>query len=113
MIQKESLTDIGRESILMHGNDYAYILLNVSLNANISNFTISFPNVSIIFNAYTIMPHGSVTLVIFEYGTLLHSFLFGQTTKPKRVGDIANTCKCIFTSRFFPLYRYTTVGFKK
>ena len=90
MIQKESLTDIRRESILMQGDEYAYILPNVSLNAYISNFTISFPNASMISNAYTIMPHGSVTLVIFEYGTLLHSFLFGPTTKPKRVGDIAN-----------------------
>ena len=43
MIQKESLTDIRRESILMQGDEYAYILPNVSLNAYISNFTIFFP----------------------------------------------------------------------
>lgn len=113
MIQKESLTDIRRESILMQGDEYAYILPNAPLNAYISNFTISFPNVSMISNAYTIMPHGSVTLVIFEYGTLLHSFLFGPTTKPKRVGDIANKCECIFIIEFQPAGFFPFTGIQQ
>ena len=64
-------------------------------------------------NAYTIMPHGSVTLVIFEYGTLLHSFLFGPTTKPKRVGDIANKCKCIFIIEFQPAGFFPFTGIQQ
>ena len=59
------------------------------------------------------MPHGSVTLVIFEYGTLLHSFLFGPTTKPKRVGDIANKCKCIFIIEFQPAGFFPFTGIQQ
>lgn len=51
---------------------------------------------------YTIMPHGSVTLVIFCYHTELHSLLFGSTTKPVKVGDIANKCETIFIVEFQP-----------
>lgn len=63
--------------------------------------------------AYTIMPHGSMTLVIFEYGTLLHSFLFGPITKPKRVGDIANKCKCIFIIEFQPAGFFPLTGIQQ
>ena len=36
------------------------------------------------------MPHGSATLVLFNYNAELYSFLFGPTTKSIKVGDIAN-----------------------
>ncbi|WP_412891453.1 helix-turn-helix domain-containing protein [Beduini sp.] len=48
------------------------------------------------------MPHGSVTLVLFYNTGGLQSPLFGPTTKPQKVGDIASTCDMIFIIEFQP-----------
>lgn len=103
MINKNSLMYISKHrTILIQEENFAYLLPCEQLINLISNFTITFPNKSIISDDYTIMPHGSVTLVLFFYRTEPHSFLFGPTTKPVKVGDIANKCDVIFIIEFHP-----------
>lgn len=103
MINKKSLENIAKnKNILIREEGFAYILPCKQLRSLISNFTITFPNNSMITDNYTIMPHGSVTLVLFSYHTELYSFLFGSTTKPVKVGNIANKCDVIFIVEFQP-----------
>lgn len=103
MINKSSLIYLSENrSILFRKEKFAYVLPCEQLRNLISNFTITFPDQSIISDEYTIMPHGSVTLVLFHYNNELHSFLFGPTTKPVRVGDLANKCDVIFIIEFQP-----------
>lgn len=103
MINRSSLMYISENrEILLHEEDFAYLLPCEKLKSLISNFTITFPNRTIISDDYTIMPHGSVTLVLFYYNTELHSFLFGPTTKSIKVGNIANKCETIFIIEFQP-----------
>lgn len=103
MINKSSLIYLSENrSILFRKEKFAYVLPCEQLRNLISNFTITFPDQSIISDEYTIMPHGSVTLVLFHYNNELHSFLFGPTTKPVRVGDLANKCDVIFITEFQP-----------
>lgn len=90
-----------REILILEEN-FAYLLPCDNLKNFISNFTITFPDSTIISDDYTIMPHGSVTLVLFYYKAELHSFLFGPTTKPVKVGDLANKCSSIFIIEFQP-----------
>ncbi|WP_418667153.1 helix-turn-helix domain-containing protein [Allofournierella sp.] len=103
MITKSSLAHISQtRTILIREENFAYLLPCEELRNTISNFTITFPNKAIISDAYTVMPHGSATLVFFVYNTQLHGFLFGPTTKPVKVGDIANKCGMIFIIEFQP-----------
>lgn len=103
MIDKKSIDHISKDrKILIHEEKFAYILPCERLRNFISNFTICFPDKSIISDDYTIMPHGSVTLVLFRYHMELYSFLFGPTTKPIKIGDIANKCDVIFIVEFQP-----------
>lgn len=101
--------------ILIHEEDFAYLLPCEQLRSCISNFTICFPNQSMISDDYTIMPHGSVTLVLFHYHTELFSFLFGPTTKSIKVGDIANRCDVIFIIEFQPagFFSFTNINQKE
>lgn len=103
MINKSSLMHISENrELLIHDENFAYLLPCEKLKNIISNFTITFPNSTIISDDYTIMPHGSVTLVLFYYNTELHSLLFGPTTKSVKVGNIANKCNTIFIIEFQP-----------
>lgn len=103
MIQKSSLKNISEDrKILIRGEDFVYLLPCEQLRGLISNFTISFPNPSMISDAYTVMPHGSVTLVIYHNLAGVHTLLFGPCTKPQRVGDLANKCDVIFIIEFQP-----------
>lgn len=103
MIKQSSLNTLtNNRHILSCGTDFAYVLPNESLRNLISNFTITFPNKKMISDAYTIMPHGSVTLVFFHNIKGLQSLLFGPTTKPQKVGEIANSCDTIFIIEFQP-----------
>lgn len=89
MINKNSLKSLSdHHKILIREESYAYLLPCVELSHLISNFTITFPDKTTISDDYTIMPHGSGTLVFFQYNDKLHSFLFGPTTKPVKVGDL-------------------------
>lgn len=103
MINQQNLNYIANHrEILIHEDNFIYLLPCQSLKSLISNFTISFPTKSIISDDYTIMPHGSVTLVFFNNASGLHSWLFGPTTKPHKVGDIANKCDILFIIEFQP-----------
>lgn len=103
MMNQSSLNTLtSNRQMLSCGKDFAYVLPDDSLRNLISNFTITFPNKKMISDVYTIMPHGSVTLVFFHNSEGLFSLLFGPTTKPQKVGDIANTCDTIFIIEFQP-----------
>lgn len=103
MIEKESLKNIETiREVLIQDKSFAYILPCKSLRAFISNFTITFPDTTTISNDYTIMPHACVTLVMFIYKSKFYSFLFGPTTLPRKVGDIANQCDVIVIVEFQP-----------
>lgn len=116
MIDKSSLKYISENrEILIREENYAYIAPCEQLGSLISNFTISFPDKSIISDVYTIMPHGSVTVVLFYYKAELYSFLFGPTTRPVKVGDIANKCDIIFIIEFQPagFFPFTKINQKE
>lgn len=103
MINKKHLKNIDKNrEILLREENFAYFLPCEQLRSVISNFTISFPNKSIISDDYTVMPHGSVTFVLLNYATELRSFLYGPLTKPVKVGDIANKCDTLFIIEFQP-----------
>ncbi|MFY0938132.1 helix-turn-helix domain-containing protein [Clostridioides difficile] len=103
MLKKESIHFINKNrSLIVCEDNFVYLLPCIQLRNWISNFTISFPNQTIISDNYTIIPHGSVTLVFFYDATGLHSLLFGPTTKPKTVGNIANRCDVILIIEFQP-----------
>lgn len=103
MIDKNNLLSLSKtREILIREDSYAYFLPCVTLRNLISNFTITFPDKTTISDIYTILPHGSVTLVFFYYHQKIHSFLFGPTTQAVKVGDLANQCESIFIIEFQP-----------
>lgn len=103
MINKNSLLQIPENrEVLMQGEGFAYLRPCEKLINFISNYTITFPDVLYMSDDYTILPHGSVTIVFFYYHTELQSFLFGSTTKPIKVGNLANKCDYIFIIEFQP-----------
>ncbi|MGL4695019.1 helix-turn-helix domain-containing protein [Enterococcus larvae] len=114
MIKQDSLHSISDERVIIDGNDkFVYVLPNESLRHWISNFTLSFPDEESISDNYTIMPHGSVTLVYYYDDNGLHSLLFGATTQPRVVGDIANKCEIIFIIEFQPAGFFPFSGVKQ
>lgn len=103
MLQAEHLHDLpNSRAIIASGENFVYLEPCASLKPLISNFTITFPYQNMISDHYTIMPHGSVTLVMFSHHQELHRFLFGPTTKPVKVGNLANQCEVIFIIEFQP-----------
>ncbi|HBH0622286.1 TPA: helix-turn-helix transcriptional regulator [Clostridioides difficile] len=100
-------------SLIVCEDNFVYLLPCMQLKNWISNFTISFPNQTIISDNYTIIPHGSVTLVFFYDATGLHSLLFGPTTKPKTVGNIANRCDVILIIEFQPAGFFPLIGIQQ
>ena len=114
MLKKESIHFINKNrSLIVCEDNFVYLLPCIQLRNWISNFTISFPNQTIISDNYTIVPHGSVTLVFFYDATGLHSLLFGPTTKPKTVGNIANRCDVILIIEFQPAGFFPLIGIQQ
>ncbi|EGT4053431.1 helix-turn-helix transcriptional regulator [Clostridioides difficile] len=113
MLKKESIHFINNRSLIVCEDNFVYLLPCIQLRNWISNFTISFPNQTIISDNYTIIPHGSVTLVFFYDATGLHSLLFGPTTKPKIVGNIANRCDVILIIEFQPAGFFPLIGIQQ
>ena len=68
--------------ILDKADDFIYVLPHPGLLEWISNYTITFPNGKIISDDYTVMPHGSATLVFTFDGNNLCSNLFGPLQSP-------------------------------
>ncbi|HBG1233486.1 helix-turn-helix domain-containing protein [Clostridioides difficile] len=114
MLKKESIHFINKNrSLIVCEDNFVYLLPCMQLKNWISNFTISFPNQTIISDNYTIIPHGSVTLVFFYDAAGLHSLLFGPTTKPKTVGNIANRCDVILIIEFQPAGFFPLIGIQQ
>ncbi|HBG7378601.1 TPA: helix-turn-helix transcriptional regulator [Clostridioides difficile] len=114
MLKKESIHFINKNrSLIVCEDNFVYLLPCIQLRNWISNFTISFPNQTIISDNYTIIPYGSVTLVFFYDATGLHSLLFGPTTKPKTVGNIANRCDVILIIEFQPAGFFPLIGIQQ
>ena len=101
--------------ILLRENDFIYILPHLGLRCQISNYTVTFPNKNIITDNYTVIPHGSATLVFFYDKSGLRSNLFGPITKPCIVGGDANQCDMLFIIEFQPagLYAFTGINQKE
>lgn len=114
MLNKNSLMHIPNNiEIIIQDENYAYLSPCDNLKKFISNFTITFPNRIIISDKYTVMPHASVTLVLFYFENELYSYLFGPTTKPVRVGNLANQCEIIFIIEFQPAGLYPFIKVKQ
>ncbi|MDD3252083.1 MAG: helix-turn-helix transcriptional regulator [Lachnospiraceae bacterium] len=88
--------------ILLRANDFIYILPHPALQEQISNYTITFPNKNIISDNYTVVPHGSATLVFSLDRNGWYGNLFGPITKPCMVGGIANQCEMLLIIEFQP-----------
>lgn len=108
MINHTSLKEaLKHREVLQYEEDFAYLYPCDELKLYISNITITFPTIEMISNSYTVLPHGSVTLVLFHYKNESYSFLFGPSTKPQCVGQLANQCDVIFIVEFQPVGFYS------
>lgn len=115
IVKKDIQTFNEAYRILLRANDFIYILPHQALRGHISNYTITFPNKDIISNNYTIIPHGSATLVFSHDRSGLRGNLFGPSTRSCVVGSIANQCDMLLIIEFQPagLHAYTGVDQKE
>ena len=97
--------------VLAQGNGFIYLLPHPDLHRWVSNYTVTFPSESMISDNYTVLPHGSATLVFSFDGNTIDSNLFGPATKPCRVGTHANLFSMMLIIEFQPagLYPFTNV----
>lgn len=118
MITKDSadFTAVDENEILICEDNFAYFSPSEPLKALISNFTVTFPEKGVVSEDYTVVPHGSATLV-FTYeesdgGNHLRGRLFGPSSRPYAVGKSANECSVIFIIEFQPagLFVFTGMG---
>lgn len=116
MIAKEDLqTFTESHRILLREKDFAYLLPHPALRGYISNYTVTFPSREIISDGYTVIPHGSATLVFSYDGSGFSSNLFGPLTKPCVVGTLANQYHMLLIIEFQPggLSAFTGVNQKE
>ena len=103
MIVKKDIQTFGEiNRILLRENDFVYLLPHPALRDQISNYTITFPRKEIISDHYTVIPHGSATLVFSHDKNGLQGNLFGPLTKPCMVGGFANQCDMLLILEFQP-----------
>jgi len=97
------------ERILSRGDEYLYVLPHPQLKAYISNYTITFPTREIMSDNYTVLPHGSGTLVIECAPKNLIVKLWGAATKPDIVG--CSPAELLVIIEFQPagLYAFTSI----
>ena len=116
MITKDEIPSF-RETyrVLVRADDFMYLLPHPALRDWISNYTITFPNKNTISDNYTVIPHGSATLVFSCDRNGISGNLFGPTTKPYMVGSHANHFDMLFIIEFQPagLYAYTSIQQKE
>lgn len=116
MIDKKDIQTF-REAyrILLRGNDFAYILPHPALRNRISNYTVTFPGPKILSDNYTVIPHGSATLVYSYDRRGICGNLFGPLTKPCMVGGRANQCSMLVIIEFQPggLFAFTGMAQKE
>jgi AraC-like DNA-binding protein len=96
--------------ILIREDAYIYLLPHPALRNWISNYTITFPCKGMMSDEYSVMPHGSATLVLAYDGTRTRCSLFGPTTKPACVGREANRFQLLFIVEFQPAGYYAFSG---
>lgn len=88
--------------ILLRADDFIYLLPHPALRDFISNYTITFPNRDIISENYTVIPHGSATLVFSCDRFGRYGRLFGPASKPCMVGECANQADMLLIIEFQP-----------
>lgn len=112
MIKKDSagFLAVKTNTRLLGDDHFAYFSPCERLKTWISNYTITFPTAGVISDDYTIMPHGSATLVTTFDGVNQRSQLFGPTSKPCPVGKSANGCSVIFIIEFQPAGLFVFTG---
>lgn len=116
MIIKKDIQNFNKTyRILLRENDFIYILPHSALQAQISNYTITFPSEEIISDSYTVIPHGSATLVFSYNKSGFYGKLFGPITKPCMVGSLANKYDMLLIIEFQPsgLYAFTGINQKE
>ncbi len=96
--------------VLARADDFIYLLPHQALRNWISNYTITFLSKNMISKNYTVIPHGSATLVFSFDGKGLYSNLFGPATKSCMVGDQANQFDMLFIIEFQPAGLYPFAG---
>lgn len=103
MIAKKDLYTFNEtKRVLLRENDYIYILPHPALRDRISNYTITFPNPKILPDNYTVIPHGSATLVFFCQQGVFNGNLFGPMSRPCMVGGLANQSELLVIIEFQP-----------
>lgn len=115
IVKKDIHTFREAHRILLRKNDYAYILPHPALRGHISNYTVTFPSREIISDCYTVIPHGSATLVFSHDTDGWYGRLFGPSTKPCMVGALANQSRVLLIIEFQPagLSAFTGVNQKE
>ena len=114
MITKEDILKFSEtHRVLVCAKDFIYLLPHPKLRNWISNYTITFPGKSMISDNYTVIPHGSATLVFSFDGSALYSNLFGPSSKPCMVGSHANQFDMLFIIEFQPAGLYAFTGDKQ
>lgn len=101
--------------VIEKADDYIYLLPHPGLRDWISNYTLTFPSRNMISDEYTVVPHGSATLVFSCDEKGICSQLFGPATLPCMVGYQANQSDMLFIIEFQPagLYAFTGVNQKE
>lgn len=115
ILQKDIIDYNDNKRILLRTDDYIYLLPHQALCRWISNYTITFPNKDIMSDSYTVIPHGSATLVFsFDYKGI-HSDLFGPMTRSYMVGDQGNQSDLLLIIEFQPagLHAFTGITQKE
>lgn len=111
MITKKDIQTVCEtHRVLVRAKDYIYLLPHPALQKWISNYTITFPNKNMLSEKYTVIPHGSATLVYLNNGKDLYSNLFGPAVKPCLVGGQANQFEMLFIIEFQPAGLYAFTG---
>lgn len=99
--------------IIVRGEDFIYLLPHAALQKWISNYTITFPNNFP--GNYSIIPHGSATLVFSCNNEEISGSLFGPITRLCQVGSKPNLFEMLFIVEFQPagLYAFTGISQKE
>lgn len=103
----------GTYRVLERADDFIYLLPHPGLQTYISNYTITFPRAGMISDCYTVIPHGSATLVFSCGGEGIHSSFFGPSTLPGRVGVQANQSEMLVIVEFQPTGSFAFTGVKQ
>lgn len=110
MISQASLEDYAGAS-LMRDKHVLYVSPHHLLRPFISSYTISFPSVQTMSDAYAVLPSASSTLVLAVAQNKMISSLRGTNTRVCHVGAFANKMKLLFLVEFHPggLYPFIRV----